>query len=92
VLFPRAMVDLTDALIGTGAGPLEAQLLRRRTPDPAVWLALGRSVGTEAVTDWEGARIALGGHLEAQATQARERCDDDALDPLFDRIIRRAVP
>ena len=92
VLFPRAMVDLADALIGTAAGPLEAQLVRRRTPDPAVWLALGRAVGTEAVTDWEGARVALGGHLEAQAKQAQAACDDDELAPLFERIIRRAVP
>ncbi len=92
VLFPRAMVDLADALIGTGAGPLEAQLLRRRTPDPAVWLALGRAVGTEAVTDWDGARVALGGHLEALAREAQDACDDSELEPLFERTIRRAVP
>jgi hypothetical protein len=92
ILFPKAIIDLTDALIGTGAGPLEAHLLRRRTPAPAVWLALGRSVGREAVTDWDGARIALGAHLEAQTKQARDQCDDDDLQPLFDRIIRRAVP
>jgi len=92
ILFPRAMTDLTDALIGTGAGPLEAHLIRRRTPAPAVWLALGRSVGKEALTDWDGARIALGAHLEAQTKQARDRCDDEELQPLFDRIIRRAVP
>lgn len=92
VLFPSAMVALVDAVLGTGGGPMPLDVLRRQRPDPAVWLALGRSVGTEGVTDWPGAREALGRHLEAEIARAREPLSDEAALKRLDRIARRAIP
>lgn len=92
VLYPKAIVSLVDALIGTGAGPLDVHLLRRSTPDASVWLALGRSVGTEAVTQWSEARVALGAHLEAKVQEALEVVEDPELRPLLERIGARAIP
>lgn len=92
VLYPKAIVSLVDALVGTGAGPLEIQLLRRRSPDPAVWLALGRAVGTEGLTDWNGARAALGAHLKRKTEEAMELPQDPEVVALLERISSRAIP
>lgn len=92
VMYPKAMTALVDALIGTGAGPLDLHLLRRRSPDPAVWLALGRSVGADGITDWTACRAALGDHLKRQAEQALALSLDPELATLVERISVRAIP
>lgn len=92
VLFPKAILSLADALVGTGAGPLEAQLLMKRSPDGAVWLSLGRSVGAEAVTDWQGTRVALGAHLERISREALASNPPTSLVPLLERVASRAIP
>lgn len=92
VLYPQASLTLTDALLGTGAGPLELSLLRRRSPTPQVWLELARAVGTEGSTDWTETRVALGNHLERQTLEALEDIEDPALREPLERISKRAVP
>lgn len=93
VMYPDGSVALVDAVLGTGGGPLDDQVLRKRRPDAGVWLAVSRAVGEEGVTDWEGARAALGQHLRNHAENARARVDaDSALAPLLDRIIARSIP
>lgn len=89
VLFPKAMMDLTDALMGTGAGPLPADLLRYRKADEHVWLTLGRAVGSDATTDWEQVRAALGAHLQREARAALDTAPEETHE-LLDRIARRA--
>lgn len=92
VLFPKALVDLCDAVLGLGAGPLDGDLLRRRTPDPAIWLALGRAAGEDGIVDWAGARVALGQILRTAAS-APELAEMPAEGrDSMDRIFRRAVP
>lgn len=92
VLFPKAMVDLVDALLGTGARPLEASLLRKARGDGAVWLGLSRAVGEEGTVDWEGARAALGRHLQGEAAQARSVVTEPEWKERLERIRRRAIP
>ena len=91
-LFPELMVDLADALLGTGAGPLEASLLRKQRPDAQVWLSVSRAVGTEGVTDWEGARLAVGQHLGREVARAAALTSDADLRSLLERVGNRAVP
>ena len=89
VLYQRARVELVEALVGTGAGCFETPLLARPA-DERAWLALGRAVGAEATTDWVRARVALGAHLEREATTALEATDDPEMRALLQRIARRA--
>ena len=95
-LYPQLAADLTDALLGTGAGPIEATLLRKQRPDPQTWLVIGRAVGVEGVADWEGARAALGEHLAAESRRAAaEITSSETLLPaveLLNRISSRALP
>lgn len=91
-LFPDLMVDLADALLGTGAGPLEASLLRKQRPDAQVWLSVCRAVGTEGVTDWEGTRVAVGEHLEREVARTLALTQDPELRSLLERVGNRAVP
>jgi hypothetical protein len=90
-MFPRAMVDLLDALLGTGAGPFDADLLRTRKPDAVTWLALGRALGTDACTDWASARASLGVHLANAVSAVRAGRTDPREVELLDRIARRAT-
>lgn len=90
VLYQRALVDLVEALVGTGAGGFETPLLVRPA-DERAWLALGRAVGAEATTDWVRARVALGAHLEREATAALEATDDPEVRALLERVARRAT-
>lgn len=90
--FPVVMIDLADTLLGTGAGPLDAQLLRKQRPDEVVWLALCRAVGTEGVTDWDGTRAALGGHLAREAERAGGLTTDPSLGEPLGRVRSRAIP
>ncbi len=92
VLFPDAMVDMVDALIGTGGGPLEARLLRRRRPDPQTWLVVARAVGAEGVTTWEGVRAAVGAHLENEVQRAMDTTTSEETRSILERIGRRALP
>lgn len=91
-LFPGAIVDLVDALLGTGGGPMDARVLRKQRPDPSVWLSVSRAVGTEGVVDWEGAREALGQHLLSETQRAGELIEDPELKLHLERIQRRAIP
>jgi hypothetical protein len=92
VAFPSAAIDLVDALLGTGSGPLEADLVRVRRGEPATWNALARSVGDDGVTDWSAARAALGRHLAAEVDAATKVCPDPSWLPLLERIGSRAQP
>ncbi len=92
VRFPLAIETLVDALIGTGAGPLELSLVRRRAPAPQVWLELSRAVGTEGVTDWAQARVALGRHLQHVARHALALDVEPAWREPLQRIADRAIP
>ena len=91
-MFPAAAVSLVDALLGTGAGPLDGAVLRKRRPDPAVWLAVSRSVGTEGVIDWEGAREAIGRHLLAEVEATSALISDEEIGLYLQRIGKRAIP
>ncbi|MEZ4323464.1 MAG: hypothetical protein R3F61_38730 [Myxococcota bacterium] len=91
ILFPTAIVQLADALLGTGAGPLDMAILRRSRGDATVWLGLARAVGADGATDWGSARTALGAHLEAVAKSAIEANPDNELTPLLERVAKRAV-
>ena len=91
VIFPSAMAQLTDALLGTGAGPLDVKLLRRARADASVWLGLARSVGADQSTDWGTTRTALGAHLRDVAEQALVANPDNELTPLLQRVAKRAV-
>ena len=92
VMFPAAADQLTDALLGTGGGPLSNDLLRRRRPDPATWLAFARGAGAEGVTEWKAAREALGGHLAREVDEALKVVTDERRVALLNRIKKRALP
>ena len=92
VMFPAAVVDLVDALLGTGGGPLDGRILQKRRPDAGVWLALSRAVGTEGVVDWEGARAAIGAHLLAETDEALALVADPQMTEDLTRIRKRAIP
>jgi hypothetical protein len=90
-LFHRSLVDLCDALLGNGAGPLDTNVVQRAQAGPPTWLALGRAVGTET-TEWEEARAALGRLLAAQVDAALAFPWDAETRTLLDRVGRRAAP
>ncbi|MCB9665481.1 MAG: hypothetical protein H6732_15320 [Alphaproteobacteria bacterium] len=90
-LFRMALVDLVDALLGTSAGPIAADLLAWRTPAPEVWSQLGAALGNPAPDTWDELRIPLGAHLAAEARLAAEGAPPEAAERL-ERIARRAVP
>ncbi len=92
VMYPEGSLALVDAVLGTGGGPLDDQVLRKRRPDAGVWLAVARAVGEEGVTAWEGARAALGQHLKNEADDARQGVDDEEIASLLERISARAIP
>lgn len=92
VLFPRAIAQLVDALNGTGASAMDLRLLQRQRPDGTVWLSLSRAVGAEGSIEWEGARLALGRHLQREAERALSLVQDQSSRELLDRIARRAIP
>jgi len=92
VMFSRGALEVLDAVLGTGGGPLDDQLLRKRRPDASLWLSLARAVGEEGVTDWEGARAALGRHLKREADAAAARAPDEQAQDLLQRISSRAIP
>lgn len=92
VLYPKAMLQLVDALHGTDAGTLELALLRRRSPEPQTWLDLARAVDTEGATNWSEVRVALGRHLEQHAALALEQAPSDPIREALTRIRGRAVP
>jgi hypothetical protein len=88
VAFPFALVDLTDALMGTGASPLTMDLTRRRYAEPKVWGWLTASLGSDEATTWEDARRAIGTHLQRVAQEAAAGAADDAW---LQRVAKRAV-
>jgi hypothetical protein len=90
--FPGAMVGLVDALDGTGAGPLSADLLRVRRGEPRTWSGLAAALGVEGVAEWTAARAAIGRHLEQAARDALTLCSDPTLTPLLERVAKRAQP
>ena len=92
VLFPHALVDLVDALVGTGAAPPPASIMSRRVADPVVWAELGASVGEDGVTSWNETQVAIGRHLASVTAEARALNSVPDLDALLMRIHRRAVP
>ncbi len=90
--FPGAMVGLVDALHGTGAGPLPADLLRVRRGEPRTWAGLASALGVEGVAEWTATRAALGSHLEQKAHSARDLSSDPGIRSLLERIAVRAQP
>lgn len=90
VLFPKAAVALVDALVGTGAGPLDTGLLRRSRGDETTWLTLTRAVGSDPAVDWTSARHALGLHLERTAETAIVDQPAGEVRDLLSRISKRA--
>lgn len=92
VMYTRGAVALVDAVVGSGGGPLEDQVLRKRSPDGSVWLVLARGVGVEGVTSWDGARAALGEHLQREARRTSEVVEDAEIRGYLDRIAERAIP
>lgn len=89
VRYPRAMVDLIDALAGTGVSGLDARLLRQRSPDPATWLSIVRALGEEQGTTWEEARLALIRHLRPLVQQALSDEEDPDVRALLERLSSR---
>ncbi len=90
VRFPVALLDLTDALLGTGAAPPPVTLLTRRTEDAEVLRALATAVGGDATT-LDDLLVPLGAHLARVAAEARATAPE-ASRALLDRIAARAVP
>jgi len=91
ILFPTAIVQLADALLGTDAGPLHLSDLQKSRPDSGVWLDLSRAVGADGSTDWGETRSALGRHLEVVTDTALASNPDNDFTPLLQRIRKRAV-
>ena len=91
VLFPKALLQLTDALNGLGAGPLDITLLRWNRPDPHAWESLGAAVGREGTSDWDTVSLAVGGFLQNEANSVAEQTDDAAITSLLRRIAKRAL-
>jgi hypothetical protein len=92
VRFPYVLVDLVDALVGTGARPPEAGVLARRRPDAYVWRHLGLSLGVDPATTWDEVRAALSAHLAREADAAAawaERASPPLAAPLL-RVARAA--
>jgi hypothetical protein len=92
ILYPRAVVGLVDALSGTGGRGLDQSLLRQQKPDPSTWLMIGRAIGAEGITDWDGARTTLGRHLASVVEHTVAGDPPERYLPLLERIGERAVP
>ena len=87
--FHRAMVDLSDTLLGTSTNRIDARLLLAGRPDAAVWLALSRRAGGADGTDWEDARTALGNQLAAACERALSHAPEASFVDAVERIQRR---
>ncbi len=84
------MVKLSDALLGTGAGPVDIAMNRKSRADEGTFHGLGRSVGAEATIDWPSTREALGRHLAVIASDAMSNCAGTEFEPYLQRIRERA--
>ena len=91
VAFPLALVDLADALLGTGASPLTMDLMRRRVADPKVWSWLTAAIGSEEATTWVDAKLSLSLHMERIASRSLEDAHADHR-PFLEKIRDRAAP
>ncbi len=92
VLYPIALPNLIDAVVGSGGAPLPVDLLERRKPDEATWLAIGRSLGEPGATDWPGARHAIGQHLARIARAAAAEAPEGDRRTQLTSIADRAAP
>ena len=91
ITYRRSVLDLADALLGTGAGPLDTTLLRKDKPDAGTWLALGRATGVDGSLDWASARVGIGAHLAREVSRAAETNTDPEVRAVLERIGRRAT-
>ena len=91
VRFNPSLVDLVDALLGTGAFEPPASLLARRTAEEAAWTQLGAMTGDASPKTWADARAILGLQLARETSSALEISDQPSR-PLIERIARRAHP
>lgn len=89
VVYPKAALQLLDALHGTGAGPLDASVLMKNRADAGTWLSLSRAVGGDGATDWGSAREALVGHATTIVDDALAVHQDGPLKPLLTRVRSR---
>ena len=64
--FPRAALDLTDALVGRGMAPRDVAPLTRRRPDLWVWSSWGEGLGAPRAASWEDVRALLVVRLESE--------------------------
>ncbi len=90
-MFRTGLVDLVDALMGTGAAAPPAGVLARTAEEPAVWQLVGASVGDRSAATWDAVRVPLGRHLANEVRIALEGADPSHK-PFLDRILERAVP
>lgn len=91
VVFRIALIDLVDALLGTGAHPLPATVTARVRGDASLWATLGASLGDPSPQTWEDLHRILGAHL-AQETRLVGSLGTSDADAILDQIQRRALP
>lgn len=91
VRFNPSLVDLVDALTGTGAFEPPASLLSRRTADEPAWSQIGAMVGDASPKTWVDVRRVVGLQLARETSSALEISDQPSR-PLIERIARRSHP
>ena len=88
--FPIVAIDLADALLGAGAGSIDAALLGERTAGPSACLALSRATGLAMATDPTATLDALKARLTALSESALEVPQPPDQSLLLSRIHDRA--
>ncbi len=89
VAFPRAAVDLTDALVGRGLTPRDVAPLTRRRPDLWVWSAWGEGLGAPRAASWDDVRALLVVRLEQEANGLQAAADIPAAwSPWLARLVK----
>ncbi|MCB9763110.1 MAG: hypothetical protein H6739_25135 [Alphaproteobacteria bacterium] len=87
----ESAVRLADALLGTGAGPIDVTFLERGAPAPGTWLTLTRATGAPDGATPEDGLAALRAWLAAQADRvAEDPAAPEAWKTWAARIARRA--
>jgi len=82
--YPRAAVDVTDALVARAMPPRDLAPLTRRRPDVWVWSSWGEGMGVPQAVRWEDLRARLVVQLE---TESHALLGDSALPPTWRSLL-----
>lgn len=91
VLYRESMVDLSDAILGTGGLAVPSDFLSMNTADPVVYNQMGIMLGGDPASDWDSLKLLLNAHLTKVTQKALKSAPSEAT-PTLNRLKMRLSP